>query len=86
MMRPQQRNQKSQRQQQAEQQDKQCYFCTHGIHEIDFKELRILQKFVSPYCKILPRRRTGTCSKHQRKLAAAIKRARFLALLAYIPR
>lgn len=83
-MRP-QHNQKRRHEQRQEDLNKQCYFCTHGIHEIDFKELRILQKFVSPYCKILPRRRTGVCSKHQRKLARAIKRSRFLALLAYVP-
>lgn len=65
--------------------EKQCYFCTHGIQDIDYKELKVLQKFVSPYHKIYPRRRTGVCSRHQRKLARAVKRARFLALIAYIP-
>lgn len=64
----------------------QCYFCAHGIKEIDYKELRLIQKFVSPYSKILPRKRTGTCTKHQRKLALAVKRARFLALLAFVPK
>jgi small subunit ribosomal protein S18 len=73
-----------QQQQQQQLKPKQCYFCTHGIRQIDYKELRIVQKFVSPYAKILPRRRTGTCSKHQRKLAVAVKRARFLALLPYV--
>jgi small subunit ribosomal protein S18 len=64
---------------------KQCYFCTHGINAIDYKEVRLLQKFVSPYAKIFARRRTGTCMKHQRKLSLAVKRARFLALIAYVP-
>lgn len=72
------------RQKRVEIADKQCYFCTHGIKEIDYKELRLLQKFVSPYSKIYPRRRTGVCSKHQRKLARAVKRARFLALLPFV--
>jgi small subunit ribosomal protein S18 len=66
--------------------NEQCYFCVHGIREIDYKELRMLQKFVSPYAKIMPRRRTGVCSKHQRKLAMAVKRARFLALLPFVAR
>ncbi len=65
---------------------KQCYFCTHGVNAIDYKEVRLLQKFMSPYAKIIPRQRLGTCMKHQRKLAVAIKRARFLALIPYVPK
>lgn len=79
-MRPQKKSQPKQFEK-----EKQCFFCTNGIQEIDFKELKLLQKFVSPYHKILPRRRTGVCSRHQRKLARAVKRARFLALLGYVP-
>ncbi len=61
-----------------------CYFCVNGLNEVDYKDTRILQKFLSGYAKILPRRRTGTCMKHQRKLALAIKRARFMALIAFV--
>lgn len=63
-----------------------CYFCQEKIKEIDYKEAKILQKFISSYGKIMPRRRTGVCARHQRKLAQAIKRARHLALLPFISR
>ncbi|MFZ5391179.1 MAG: 30S ribosomal protein S18, partial [Patescibacteria group bacterium] len=61
-----------------------CYFCVNGLNEVDYKDTRILQKFLSGYAKILPRRRTGSCMKHQRKLALAIKRARFMALIPFV--
>jgi len=61
-----------------------CYFCVNGLNEVDYKDTRILQKFLSGYGKILPRRRTGTCMKHQRKLALAIKRSRFMALIPFV--
>lgn len=64
--------------------DKVCYFCVNGITDIDYKDNRIMQKSLSGYSKILPRRRTGTCMKHQRKLAMAIKRARFMALIPFV--
>jgi len=54
------------------------------MSEVDYKDIHTLRKFINVYKKILPRKRTGTCSKHQRKLASAIKRARMLALLPYI--
>ena len=66
--------------------DKNCYFCMNGLKEIDYKEIRVLQKFLSSYAKILPRKKTGICSKHQRKLAMAVKRARFMALIPFTTR
>lgn len=63
-----------------------CYFCVNGVNEVDYKDTRVLQKFLSGYMKILPRRRTGTCIKHQRKLALAIKRARLMALIPFVPK
>jgi len=63
-----------------------CYFCSHGIKHLDYKETEILGKFTSNYMRILPRKRIGTCAKHQRKLAQAIKRARFMALLPFTNR
>jgi len=57
-----------------------CYFCTKNIKEIDFKNTELLQKFVSGLGKIRGRKKTGVCSKHQRQLAKAIKRARHLGL------
>ena len=65
------------------QKDKYCHFCVNGIDDIDYKRVDILQRFINTYKKILPRKRTGTCSKHQRKLAIAIKRARIMALLPF---
>ncbi|MDD5342772.1 MAG: 30S ribosomal protein S18 [Patescibacteria group bacterium] len=61
--------------------EKACYLCAQGINEIDYKDVQLLQRFISSYAKILPKKRTGTCSKHQRKLALAIKQARQVALL-----
>jgi len=58
-----------------------CYFCQRNIKDIDFKETQILRRFISSSGKIKPKKRTGVCSGHQRKLARAIKRARYLALL-----
>lgn len=62
---------------------KKCIFCTNPALRIDYKELGILNRAISNRGKILPRRATGTCAKHQRKLAIAIKRARILALLPF---
>ncbi len=63
--------------------EKQCYFCANNINEIDYKDAENLRHFISSYMKILPRKRTGVCSWHQRKLALAIKRARVMALLPF---
>jgi small subunit ribosomal protein S18 len=61
-----------------------CVFCTDKIDVIDYKRPEILRRFLTDRGKIRPRRRTGTCAKHQRRLAVAIKRARHLALLPYV--
>jgi len=60
-----------------------CYFCQKNIKEVDFKNAEVLQKFISGLAKIRARKRTGVCSKHQRKLSNAIKRARYLGLLPF---
>jgi small subunit ribosomal protein S18 len=62
-----------------------CYFCVEKGEKIDYKDFAKLSGYVSDGGKIAPRRRTGTCAKHQRVLAQAIKRARHLALLPYVP-
>ncbi|PIZ99118.1 MAG: 30S ribosomal protein S18 [Candidatus Komeilibacteria bacterium CG_4_10_14_0_2_um_filter_37_10] len=62
---------------------KYCYFCTNAIKEVDYKNIQIIQKFLSSYGKIAPRQRSGVCSPHQRQLAQAVKRARYLSLLPY---
>ena len=61
-----------------------CSFCTGGVETIDYKDPTKLTRFISDRGKIEPRRKTGTCAKHQRALAVAIKRARHLALLPYV--
>lgn len=60
-----------------------CQFCADNMDVVDYKDFNKLKKFVSERGKILPRRISGTCSKHQRTLTAAIKRARHIALIAY---
>lgn len=62
-----------------------CYFCSQNAKEIDYKEVDILKKFISAGMKIRSRKKTRLCAKHQRKLAQAIKRARQMALLPYLP-
>ena len=63
-----------------------CFCCTHAIDEIDYKDIRLLQRFVSSYGKIVSRRRSGSCMKHQRSITQAIKRARIMALLPFVVR
>jgi len=58
-----------------------CHFCQKNIIEIDYKNAGFLYRFVSGLGKIKAKKRTGTCSKHQRQLARAIKRARHLGIL-----
>lgn len=60
-----------------------CQFCVDKVEYIDYKDVAKLRRFVSERAKILPRRITGTCAKHQRQLTTAIKRARHIALLPY---
>ncbi|MDR1564760.1 MAG: 30S ribosomal protein S18 [Oscillospiraceae bacterium] len=60
-----------------------CSFCADNLQLIDYKDPMRLRKFISERYKILPRRVTGTCARHQRALTVAIKRARHVALLPY---
>jgi small subunit ribosomal protein S18 len=64
--------------------EKQCYFCTSNIKTVDYKDSELLKRFLSPQAKILPRRKTSVCAKHQRKLAKAVKRSRQMALLPFV--
>lgn len=61
-----------------------CAFCAEKVNSVDYKDVAKLRKYVSERGKILPRRITGNCAKHQRILTVAIKRARHVALMAYI--
>ena len=60
-----------------------CIFCGEKAQKIDYKDVSTLRKFISERGKILPRRITGTCAKHQRAITTAIKRARHIALMPY---
>ena len=60
-----------------------CQFCVEKAVDIDYKDTAKLRKYITEKGKMLPRRMTGVCAKHQRILAAAIKRARVMALLPY---
>lgn len=64
----------------------QCHFCRNNVVFIDHKHPEPLKRYLTTWGKIKPAQVTGTCSKHQRKLTKAIKRARFLALMPYISR
>ena len=61
-----------------------CKFCADKIDDINYKDVKLLQPFVPERGKILPRRISGTCAMHQRKLQTAIKRARQIALVPYV--
>ena len=61
-----------------------CGFCVDKVENIDYKDIARLRRYMSERGKILPRRVTGTCARHQRELTVAIKRARHLALLPFV--
>jgi small subunit ribosomal protein S18 len=65
---------------------KMCYFTANKIKEIDYKDIHLLKKFIMENGKIVPSRITGTKASYQRKLARAVKLARYLALLPYCDR
>jgi small subunit ribosomal protein S18 len=60
-----------------------CEFCAEHIKVVDYKDVDRLRRYLSDRAKIEPRRKTGTCARHQRALAVALKRARYLGLLPY---
>jgi len=63
---------------------KQCFFKQHGIDHIDYKDTEILKKFLNPHARIMGKKRTDVSAINQRKLATAVKRARFMALLPFV--
>jgi len=65
-------------------QKKQCLFCIERERDVDYKDPQTLRRFINQRAKIMSPKRTGACTKHQRLLATAIKRARFMGLLPYI--
>ena len=60
-----------------------CVFCAEGVNEIAYRDSDVLRRFVSGQNKILPRKKTGSCAKHQRMIAREIKRAREMGMLGY---
>ncbi|MEG1529422.1 MAG: 30S ribosomal protein S18 [Clostridia bacterium] len=60
-----------------------CIFCVEHAEDVDYKDVAKLRRFITEQGKILPRRMSGVCAKHQRPLAVAIKRARIMALLPF---
>jgi small subunit ribosomal protein S18 len=67
-----------------EKNDKQCYFLQNNIKHIDYKDVELLKKFLNPHGRIQAGKRTGVSAKHQRQLATAVKRARYMGLLPYV--
>jgi small subunit ribosomal protein S18 len=65
-------------------QRKTCPVCESGARTVDYKDERVLTRFITERGKILPRRISGMCARHQRQIGTAIKRARYLALVPYI--
>lgn len=61
-----------------------CRFCADNEYVLDYKDVRMMQSFVTEHGKIVPRRISGTCALHQRALTSAVKRARNLALVGYV--
>lgn len=65
---------------------KKCYFCLQQIDQVDYKDARLLGKYVNPYSKIDARRRSGNCARHQRMISRAIRRSRVAALMPFVTR
>jgi len=65
---------------------KTCRFCEQRVRDVDYKDVKLLQKYINSIGKIDPRKRSGNCPKHQRTLATAIKRARIMALMPFVNR
>ncbi len=64
----------------------QCHFTANNVKLIDYKDVDILKKFLTPHARMIGGGRTSVCAKHQRQLAAAVKRARFMGLLPFVAR
>ncbi len=64
----------------------QCFFSQNNINQIDYKDIEALKRFINPHGRILSRKKSGLCAGHQRQLAQAIKRARFLGFLPFTSR
>jgi small subunit ribosomal protein S18 len=63
---------------------RQCFFCANNNVQIDYKDMKTIRRYISSFAKIVPRKRSGVCMKHQRELSNAIKRARIMALIPFV--
>lgn len=63
---------------------RQCFFCANNIPTVDYKDMKTIRRYISSFAKIVPRKRSGVCMKHQRELSNAIKRARIMALIPFV--
>jgi small subunit ribosomal protein S18 len=63
---------------------KQCYFCQHAEIPIDYKNVQLMRKFMSPHAKLMGRKKTGSCATHQHRVIKALKRARHMAFLPFV--
>ena len=61
-----------------------CNFCSDDVNVVDYKDVDTLRRYITEHGRIRPRRQTGTCARHQRSLAQAVKRARHLAMLPFV--
>jgi len=66
-------------------QRKNCFLCENKMNYLDYKDVQLMHRFMSPHAKILGKKRTGTCSTHQKVVARALKRARHMALMPFVP-
>lgn len=64
--------------------EKNCYFCQNKISTVNYKNILLLRRFMSPHAKILSRNKTGSCAAHQHVIARALKHARHMALLPFV--
>jgi len=63
---------------------RQCYFCQNAEIPIDYKNVQLMRRFMSPHAKLLGRKRTGACATHQHRVVQALKRGRHMALLPFV--
>ena len=73
-----------QRRRRPQKRRKVCQFCLDNVNDIDYKDVAKIRRYITEKGKIISRRQTGTCAKHQRALATAIKRARYMGLIHYV--
>jgi len=64
--------------------DKSCFICKNNVKDVDYKDVEILKRFTSAYGKIMPKKRSGACTKHQRIVIRAIKQSRVMGFMPFV--